>query len=106
VTTNSRRPRRVPKPTIPRERRLLRSDQRANTGLVLGQERETAMQTAIKDCPICVALILAVVAAVMSMPREPGRPYQILEWMQIGACSEVNQLAGAIGETSAGCPSP
>jgi hypothetical protein len=69
-------------------------------------EGETAMLTGTKDYPAYAALILALMAAVMSMPGESARPYQILEWMQIGACTEVNQLAGAIGETSAGCPSP
>jgi hypothetical protein len=69
------------------------------------------MLTGMKDYPAYVALILALVAAVMSMPgesrpEEPGRTYQVLEWVQIGTCSEVNLLAGAIGETSAGCPEP
>jgi hypothetical protein len=72
---------------------------------------ETAMLTGMKDYPTYVALILAVVAAVMSMPgesrpEEPGGTYRVLEWVRIGTCSEVNLLAGAIGETSAGCPEP
>jgi hypothetical protein len=64
------------------------------------------MLTAIKDCPTVVALVLALVAAVLSMPDLAVTPYQALEWIQIGACSEVDMLAGAIGETPANCPGP
>jgi hypothetical protein len=64
------------------------------------------MPTAIKDCSICAALILALVAAVISSPGQAGIPYQALQWLQMGACAEVNTLAGAIGETPASCPAP
>jgi hypothetical protein len=64
------------------------------------------MLTAMKDCLTYVALILAVVAAVISTPGEAGRPSQALQWLQLGACAEVNTLAGAIGETPADCPVP
>ncbi len=64
------------------------------------------MLTGIKDCPTYVALILALAAAFMSMPGGHHQPYQVLEWAQLGVCSEVNMLAGAIGEISAGCPAP
>ena len=64
------------------------------------------MLTAIKDCSTVVALILALVAAVMSMPGLAGGSYQALGWIQMGVCSEVDMLAGAIGETPANCPAP
>ena len=64
------------------------------------------MPTAIKDCPICAALILALVAAAISSPGQAGMPYRALQWLQMGACAEVNTLAGAIGETPANCPAP
>ena len=64
------------------------------------------MPAAIKDCSICVALILAVAAAAISTSGQVGIPYQALQWLQVGACAEVNTLAGAIGETPANCPAP
>jgi hypothetical protein len=68
--------------------------------------RGTAMPTAIKDLPICVALILALVAAVMSTPGQTGRPYQALRWMPVGVSPEADMLAGAIGEIPANVLSP
>jgi hypothetical protein len=65
------------------------------------------MLTAIKDFSTFVALILALVAAVISVPGQVGIPYQqALRWLQMGSCAEVNTLAGAIGETPANCPAP
>jgi hypothetical protein len=81
-------------------------NQPANTRPKPIQERATAMPAAIKDCSICVALILALAAAVISTPGQFGFPYQALQWLQVGACAEVNTLAGAIGEIPANCPAP
>ena len=64
------------------------------------------MRTAMKDCPTCVALMLALVAAVMSTHGQAGIPHQAVQWLQVGACAELNTLAGAIGETPANCPAP
>jgi hypothetical protein len=64
------------------------------------------MRTAMKDCPTCVALIMALVAAAMSTHGQAGIPYQALQWLQVGACAELNTLAGSIGETPANCPAP
>jgi hypothetical protein len=78
----------------------------ANTRPKPTEERAIAMPTAIKDCSIGTALLLALVAAVMSTRSPVGIPYQALQWLQVGACAEVNTLAGAIGETPASCPAP
>jgi len=56
------------------------------------------MLTGIKDFPICVALILALVAAVMSTPGEADRKYHALRWIQMGVSPEADMFAGAIGE--------
>jgi hypothetical protein len=57
-----------------------------------------AVPTAIKDLAICVALVLALVAAVMSTPGHAGRRYQALQWIQMAGSPEADMLAGAIGE--------
>ena len=64
------------------------------------------MPTAVKDFPICVALILALVAAVVSTPGQAGRPYQALRWMQMGVSPEAYMFAGAIGEIPSNFLSP
>jgi hypothetical protein len=64
------------------------------------------MPTAIKDLLICVALILALAAAVMSTPNHAGRPYQALQWIQVASAPEADMLAGAVGETPANFLSP
>lgn len=64
------------------------------------------MPTTIKDLPICVALILALVAAVMSTPDQADRPYQALRWVQTGVSPEADMLAGAIGEIPSNFLSP
>ena len=64
------------------------------------------MRTAMKDCPTCVALMRALVAAVMSAHGQAGIPRQAQQWLQVGACAELKMLAGAIGETPASCPTP
>jgi hypothetical protein len=56
------------------------------------------MRSAMKDCPTCVALILALVAAVMSTPGQSGGTDQVQKWLQMGAAPEADVLAGAIGE--------
>jgi hypothetical protein len=92
-------------PTISRDAPVA-GDQQPNTRLKPGQERETAMPTAMKDLPTCVALMLALVAAIVSTPGQAGGPYQVLRWIQVGVSPEVNMLAGAIGETPASWPEP
>ena len=64
------------------------------------------MLTAMKDCPTYVALILAIVAAVMSWPGETGGSYQVLRWIQMGVAPEADMLSGAIGETPTNFLSP
>jgi hypothetical protein len=64
------------------------------------------MRTAMKVYPTCVALMLALVAAVMSTHGQAGIPHRALQLLQVGACAELNTLTGAIGETQASCPAP
>ena len=64
------------------------------------------MRTVMKEYPTCVALMLALAAAVMSTNGQVGIPHQALQWLQVGACAELNTLTGAIGETQASCPAP
>jgi hypothetical protein len=85
----------------PRSLSAVGGDQQAKAG----PGDATVMLTAIKDVATLIGLILAL-AAVISMPGLATRPVQALEWIQIGACSEVDMLATAIGETPANCPGP
>jgi hypothetical protein len=47
---------------------------------------------------LCVALILAAAAAVLSTPGETDHAYQTLHWLMASVGQEAADLAGAIGE--------
>jgi hypothetical protein len=47
---------------------------------------------------ICVALVLATAAAVLSVPGETNRTYQTLRWLHVNFGPEAAALAGAIGK--------
>jgi hypothetical protein len=48
---------------------------------------------------ICVALVLAAAAAVVSAQDQPGEAYKKLRWLlSAGAAPEAAVMAGAIGE--------
>jgi hypothetical protein len=56
------------------------------------------MPSVIDNCTTLVALVLAVVAAIMSAPGHADAPWQLSDWLQLSICPEADAMAGAIGE--------
>jgi hypothetical protein len=57
------------------------------------------MQIATEHCSICLALVLAAVAAVTSLPAEAGEVGRKLQWLlTTSAAPDVVAAAGVFGE--------
>ena len=53
----------------------------------------------ISDCTTCIALTLAMAAAIMSAPGRADETYQKLRWLLLTSTTpEAAVIAGAIGE--------
>jgi hypothetical protein len=60
--------------------------------------KATTMTLAIDNCMICLALILALTAAIMTTPNGSGIASRSAELLRMGTLPEARMLAGSIGE--------
>jgi hypothetical protein len=64
------------------------------------------MPSLVETCSTVFALVLAVVAAIMSAPGHADAPWQLSEWLQLSICPEADAMAGALGENPVGVVPP
>jgi hypothetical protein len=60
--------------------------------------KATAMTVTINQCVTWVALLLALTAAIVSMPNAPGMASRFAKLLSLGTLPEAQMLAGSIGE--------